>query len=325
MMKNHKKFPLRLLAVVLAVMLALGSGTVALGEGEPARLVLSADLDKAAHGETVTVTVALENLTDPVDMIGFRLLYDPEVFELVGQPEFDGGMSVFSDKSFGTSTAGRVTVTVCAAPELGDSLGNRLSDGAVCTIELKVKDAAAVGQTELSFDSQHTRLGYLDGQGLPVLSGCAGQGTAVRVYIPITGITLSQKVLEIDEGKTAQLSATVSPGDTTEDATVTWSSDNEAVATVDQAGTVTAVGGGTANITATAGGFSQSCTVTVIPDFIPGDTDGDGEITDWDGVILDRYLAGWDVEVVIEAADYDGDGEVTDWDAIELNRYLAGW
>ena len=58
---------------------------------------------------------------------------------------------------------------------------------------------------------------------------------------------------------------------------------------------------------------------------IVGDVDGDGEITDWDAIMLNRYLAGWEVEMNSAAADTDGDGELTDWDAIVLERYLAGW
>lgn len=59
--------------------------------------------------------------------------------------------------------------------------------------------------------------------------------------------------------------------------------------------------------------------------YIPGDLDGDGEISDWDGVLLARYLAGWNVEIDLAAADVDGDGEVSDWDGVVLDRYLAGW
>lgn len=58
---------------------------------------------------------------------------------------------------------------------------------------------------------------------------------------------------------------------------------------------------------------------------LTGDVDGDGEVTDWDGVMLARYLAGWPVEVELAALDVDGDGEVTDWDGVVLDRYLAGW
>ena len=58
---------------------------------------------------------------------------------------------------------------------------------------------------------------------------------------------------------------------------------------------------------------------------LPGDVDGDEEITDWDAITFERYLAGWNVEVNFEAMDLDGDEEISDWDAITLARYLAGW
>ena len=57
-----------------------------------------------------------------------------------------------------------------------------------------------------------------------------------------------------------------------------------------------------------------------------GDLDGDSELSDWDGVLLARYLAGWNVEIpTLYALDIDGDGEITDWDGVVLDRYLAGW
>lgn len=61
-------------------------------------------------------------------------------------------------------------------------------------------------------------------------------------------------------------------------------------------------------------------------DLILGDIDGDGSISDWDGIVLARYLAGWDVEIPNpEALDLDSDGEITDWDGVLLDRILAGW
>ena len=79
------------------------------------------------------------------------------------------------------------------------------------------------------------------------------------------------------------------------------------------------------NVDGTKVTFSgASATVNVI-DCIIGDTDGDGEVSDWDAIVLNRYLAGWSVGIELSAADVDGDGEVSDWDAIVLERYLAGW
>ena len=79
----------------------------------------------------------------------------------------------------------------------------------------------------------------------------------------VTSVTLNKYALSLEVGKTGKLSATVLP-DTATDKSVTWSSNNAAVATVSTNGTVTAHKAGTAVITArTANGKSASCTVTV--------------------------------------------------------------
>ncbi len=91
--------------------------------------------------------------------------------------------------------------------------------------------------------------------------------TVTPKVIPVTGITLDPTSVSIEVGKTAKLTATVSPADAT-DKTVTWSSSRESVATVKD-GTVTAVAVGTATITAKAGDKSATCTVTVTPMVIP--------------------------------------------------------
>ncbi|WP_238334548.1 Ig-like domain-containing protein [Weissella paramesenteroides] len=65
----------------------------------------------------------------------------------------------------------------------------------------------------------------------------------------VTGISLDKTTLALDTGSNATLKAAVDPTDAT-NKVVVWSSDNTAVATVDNAGKVTAVKAGTANITA---------------------------------------------------------------------------
>ena len=79
--------------------------------------------------------------------------------------------------------------------------------------------------------------------------------------IEITGISLNKSTVTITEGETETLTATVNPSNAT-DQTVTWTTSDASVATVD-GGVVTAVKAGTATITATAGGYSASCVVTV--------------------------------------------------------------
>jgi len=83
--------------------------------------------------------------------------------------------------------------------------------------------------------------------------------------VDATSITLNNTTLNLKLGQTANLSATFTPGNTTHKALL-WSSNNEAVATVDGNGNVTAVSinGGSATITAkTLNGQTATCTVTV--------------------------------------------------------------
>jgi hypothetical protein len=82
--------------------------------------------------------------------------------------------------------------------------------------------------------------------------------------VAVTSISLDKATLELQVGKTSQLTATVAPDNAT-DKTITWSSDQEAIATVDANGLVTAKADGTATITAKAGDKSATCKVTVTP------------------------------------------------------------
>lgn len=80
----------------------------------------------------------------------------------------------------------------------------------------------------------------------------------------ITKVTLNKETLDLAKGTNEKLSATYDPADTTDDTTITWKSSNEAVASVDKDGKVTAQLGGTAKITATIAGVkSNECTVNV--------------------------------------------------------------
>ena len=81
----------------------------------------------------------------------------------------------------------------------------------------------------------------------------------------VSGLTLNQNTLALFAGDSATLTAAVTPENAT-NKTLTWSSSNTAVATVDQSGKVTAVAPGTAAITVTTNdgsGKVASCPVTV--------------------------------------------------------------
>lgn len=90
-----------------------------------------------------------------------------------------------------------------------------------------------------------------------------GQKVTVTTVHP-TGVTLDATTLQLAVGGKRKLVATVAP-DTATNKQVTWASDNEEVATVDDQGNVTAVKAGKANITATTvdGAKVATCALTV--------------------------------------------------------------
>ena len=89
-----------------------------------------------------------------------------------------------------------------------------------------------------------------------------------------TTVTVSPATYELTAlGATVQLSAEVRDQNNRvmAGATVTWTSSANSVATVDAAGLVTAVGNGTATITASAGDARGTATVTVVEEAAPDD------------------------------------------------------
>lgn len=85
--------------------------------------------------------------------------------------------------------------------------------------------------------------------------------------VELTGLTLTPKKVDLEVGKTYQLSAVKEPANA--EGSLTWTSSKPAVAAVDKSGKVTAKGEGTATITVTCGTKSAACTVTVSKPLVP--------------------------------------------------------
>lgn len=86
--------------------------------------------------------------------------------------------------------------------------------------------------------------------------------TVSKRIIEVSSVELGMSSLEMTEGDTEALAATVKPDDAT-DKTVMWSSTDETIASVTEEGIVTAIKEGTATIMAMAGEKSASCEVLV--------------------------------------------------------------
>ena len=134
-------------------------------------------------------------------------------------------------------------VTFSVLPE---GIATVTATGAKATVTAKAKGSANVIVTTLDGDKT------------------AQYALTVKEHVSVSGITLNKKTTSIVKGAVETLVATITPPDA-ENTEVKWASDKPAVAKVDQTGKVTAVDGGTANITATTvdGNKVATCVVTV--------------------------------------------------------------
>ena len=130
----------------------------------------------------------------------------------------------------------------------------------------------------------------------------------VTVTQLVTGITLNQANVTIGEGETVQLTATIEP-DNASNQSVTWSSDNDTMASVSNTGLITAKTAGTATITVKANdgsNISATCSITVkklatnVNELVAGDwvtyVDGIGEPRDC--VVLYDSSSSYGVEII---------------------------
>ena len=127
------------------------------------------------------------------------------------------------------------------------------SNTAAATVSNGIVTGVAAGSTTITVTTQ-------DGNKTAqcVVNVAGGSGT-----VAVTGVTLSQTTATLTTAAMMTLTATVAP-ENADNKTVSWSSSNTGVATVDN-GVVTAVGVGTAIITVTTqdGSKTATCSVTV--------------------------------------------------------------
>ena len=133
------------------------------------------------------------------------------------------------------------------------SVSWKSSDETIATVNANgVVTALSLGETVITVTAT-------DGSGV--------SATCVVTVVPtkVSSVSLSETSATLNKGESLTLTATVKPDDVT-DKSVDWTSSDETVATVSEDGVVTAIGTGTAEITATASdgsGQSATCVVTV--------------------------------------------------------------
>lgn len=168
-------------------------------------------------------------------------------FEITGDDGGDqDGVFITPEKTMTVASTDGTVITKLVMTRSYYTADGTLADKGTVTVSGNTITVTGINDTSVT-------ISHADGDGFYKYV----QINNVKVYyedddILAENITLDSESLELEEGDTAVISATVTPDNATYTvANITWKSSDESVATVDQNGKVTAVGEGEADISAT--------------------------------------------------------------------------
>ncbi len=244
------------------------------------------------ESETLTATVDPDNATDKkVSWISSNTK--------IATVDSDGkvtavkaGSATITAKAGDKTATCSVTVEKLVIPVSSISLNKTsltLTEGESETLTATVNPDNATDK-KVSWSSSNTKIATVDSDGKvtavkagsATITAKAGDKTATcmvtveKLVIPVSSVSLNKTSLTLTEGENETLTATVGPDNAT-DKTVTWSTSDASVATVDQSGRVTAVKAGSASITAKAGDKAATCGITIITQGTSGGNETIGE------------------------------------------------
>ena len=194
----------------------------------PTGVVAPESIDLVTNGEN---TKDLDAKLIPADATDVKLAYESS----------DESVATVDETGKVTAVAnGECTITTYVVADAKDADASELSAVAV--------EAADSEETDDSVATMPEDLAVMD-SAFGVVPENLKAETKVTVTTNVEGITLDKTEGVLTVGNTVTVTATVTP-DTATNASVTWSSSDEAIATVDSEGKITAVAPGTATITA---------------------------------------------------------------------------
>ena len=196
----------------------------------PTGVVAPESIDLVTNGEN---TKDLDAKLVPADATDVKLAYES------------------SDESVATvDETGKVTAVANGECTITTYVTAKTEDAEASELSAVVVEAADSEEVDDSVATMPEDLAAMDSS-FGVVSENLKAETKVTVTTNVEGITLDKTEGVLTVGNTVTVTATVTP-DTATNASVTWSSSDEAIATVDSEGKITAVAPGTATITATS-------------------------------------------------------------------------
>ena len=249
----------RAISLLMTIIMILSSFAVAVPAtaAEPTKLAVTANKTVVSPGETVSYTVSLGKVTW-LGVLEFNLSVPKGMTIDSTSIVIPDGLKTTLD-SDGDIVSPAAKNNWCWSYSAQDTGYTGTADLVLLTFNCKVDTDCAYGEKEVTVTVQD----FCDNDvnALPY-TVVPAKVTVSAAATPATGITLDKTALDMYIGDTVTLTATVTPAAAT-DKTVTWSSSDTGVATVDN-GKIKAVGKGKATITAkTVNGKTATCEVTV--------------------------------------------------------------
>lgn len=164
------------------------------------------------------------------------------VAQLISSISMQGNLEIY------TGNSQRLSVTITPSNATGKALKWSSSNNNVASVNDGVVTGIAPGTATVT---------CVTTDGSKKSASCT-----VVVKQGVTGITLNKTNITLGVGNSAQLTASVHPSNAS-NKSVSWSSSNNGVASVDNSGRVTGNGVGTATITCRNGDITAYCNVTV--------------------------------------------------------------
>ena len=175
------------------------------------------------------------------------------------------GNATITATAAGKSDSVKITVNNPLKKITVDPATLTLKKGTSKTLSVKYDPADTTDNKAVTWESSDKSVATVDANGKvtalkdgsATITAKVGKLTATCALTvqekKLTGISLDKTALELSKGQSSEaLKVIYTPADTTDEKAVTWKSENESVATVDENGVVTAVAGGKTKVIATA-------------------------------------------------------------------------
>jgi len=138
-----------------------------------------------------------------------------------------------------------------------------LHDNGVCPYSSSSSSYSSSSSTNKSSTSSSSSIKSNSSDSVTTSSTSVKTETKEEVIVKALSIKINESITNMKVGETENLTATISPTDT-KDKSITWSSNDEDIATVSSTGKVVALKAGTVNITvATANGKTDTMSISV--------------------------------------------------------------